>query len=261
MKARIINYFFTNKFCFYSNFTFKVNFIFRFYKVAFQSEGIRLLNLEFSNYQLIKSDKNFSKYIPNVHLRKLGPVTWLSMPTLHKLKDVTKVAEVYADIIQNSLFINLDSYIDLQGHKYMSDWQKSRLLEDFKNCKTLQVAVGFIHGDMHKSNVMMDNAGLLKFIDLDFCEKNEFVIFDLINVFFSEKVWIFGKDWKTTLINFYQNLDFEYLKSFWNRFGQEEQRLYLYLYAFKRNYNESSKMTEAEWGDVFVSINKLFQSK
>lgn len=261
MKARIINYFFTNRFCFYSNFTIKLNFLFRFYKIAFQVEGIRLINLEFSNYQLIKSYKNFAKYIPDVHLRKLGPLVLLSIPTLHKLKDVKRVSEVYSEIFQNSTRIGLDFYLEQQGRKFINDWQKSRVSDHFKNLKELQVAVGFIHGDMHRNNIMVDNAGHLKFIDLDFCEKSEFVVFDLINIFFSDKIWIFGLDWKLTLINFYKNLDFEYLASFWNQLSKDEQCLCLYLYAFKRDYNESSKMTEAEWNDVFVSINKLSESK
>lgn len=261
MKAIILKYIFTNKMLVYSNYTLKVKLFLRFYKVAFQSTGRQLLEFEFSNYQYILSQTEFKKYIPKVGITRLGPVTLLSMPNMKKMFDAKRLKEIFSDILQNSTAVRLDHYIEDKGHQFLNEWQRSLLLNQFKNLLEYEIQIGLIHGDLHKNNIMLDNGHNLKFIDLDYCEKKEFIFFDLINIFFSERIFTYGEEWKTTLFNLYRNLDFGYLNDYWLALNDQEKSLYLYLYAFKRNHNEMNKMTETEWNDLIECINKLYESK
>lgn len=260
LKARIIKYFFTTRFCVYSNSTLKINFYFRFFKIALNAHGKKLLECEYSNYQYILSQNAFRKYIPQLHFFLLGPFTFLSLQKLYKLKKIESLINVFSDLLANSYRIKLRDYINDPKRLFLNDRQKIFIIDKFKNLQ-MDIIVGLVHGDLHQRNIMVDAAGSLKFIDLDFSAKNEFIFFDLINIFYSERIFTHGREWQETLIDLYKDLDFKFLGNFWHSLNCEEQQLYLYLYAFKRDYDEASKMTNIHWNVLFECINKLSESK
>ena len=229
-----------------SNQTLKIRLGNKFYKFRINEMGNMLVNNEFENFNLLKL-KSFDDYVPKVELKKIKGFNYLKMESLNSfecnnicLRSIYEHFNLKAEVkeVNQHIIPQLLAKFELQEIKLLLE--KISKLELTKN-------IGLIHGDFHSGNVMKNNCGEIKLIDMDLSQPNWDRHFDLINIFVSDQILKFGLTWNEAFkLSWKNHGKLEAVEIKWPDLAEIEKKCAFYFYYLTRLLNECEIVDTAQ---------------
>ncbi|MBY0518465.1 MAG: aminoglycoside phosphotransferase family protein [Bacteriovoracaceae bacterium] len=228
----------------FSNDTLKVCLPDKFMKIGIGKVGKKKLHQEYEHLVFLGSTK-LSKFIPRYNLESNFFCNILNveslLPTDRTFDAAKKIYDHFNALASyQTLSLEIIPYLKKEIHCAGMDFFLNQI-------EKKEMLIGPIHGDFHLNNIMKNQSGELKIIDLDLSMKNWIRQFDLINVLVSEYILTQGVKWKEAFLAAWKNqMALAALDESWPECSVEDKKIHFYLYFIKRTIDEHVEFTSEE---------------